>query len=138
MASRLIERSWLIGAQLGTHAVARDAAGGVGGAEEGRREWLGRSVKRRVVASSTSAYRAITDRSTTSARRCSWIYEQQFPTATGAGSTPRRQARFSASTVYFFGGETVMLFVTLTTPSVSFASRSASALACSFGTVPFR
>ena len=75
---------------------------------------------------------------TTSARRCSWIYEQQFPTATGAGSTPRRQARFSASTVYFFGGETWMSFVTLTTPSVSFASRSASALACSFGTVPFR
>ena len=51
--------------------------------------------------------------------------------------TPSPSA-FSESTVYFFGGETLMSFVTLTTPSVSFASRSASALACSFGTVPFR
>ena len=47
-------------------------------------------------------------------------------------------AKRSVQRVYFFGGETLMSFVTLTTPSVSFASRSASALACSFGTVPFR
>ena len=50
--------------------------------------------------------------------------------------TPSPSARFQR--VYFFGGETLMSFVTLTTPSVSFASRSASALACSLGTVPFR
>jgi hypothetical protein len=70
-------------------------------------------------------------------RRCSGIYEQRFPTATGVpGAHP--VAKRSVQRVYFFGGETLRSFVTLTTPSVSFASRSASALACSFGTVPFR
>ena len=47
-------------------------------------------------------------------------------------------AKRSVQRVYFFGGEILRSFITLTTPSVSFASRSASPLACSFGTVPFR
>ena len=52
-----------------------------------------------------------------------------------AGSTPVER---SVQGVYFFGGETLMSFVTLTTPSVSFASFSASDFASSVGTVPFR
>ena len=31
---------------VGAHAVARDAAGGVGGVEEGRQGWLGRAQRR--------------------------------------------------------------------------------------------
>ena len=76
------------------------------------------------------------DRSTRSARRCSWIYEQLPDGDRVCSRTP--VAKRSVQRVYFFGGETLRSFVTLTTPSVSFASRSASALACSCGTVPFR
>ena len=67
---------------------------------------------------------------------CCGLWEAELRGNGCAGSTP--VAKRSVQRVYFFGGETLMSFVTLTTPSVSFASRSASALACSFGTVPFR
>jgi hypothetical protein len=66
------------------------------------------------------------------------IYEQRFPTATGCAGSHTPSPKRSVQRVYFFGGETLRSFVTLTTPSVSFANRSASALAWSFGTVPFR
>jgi hypothetical protein len=71
------------------------------------------------------------------------VYDEQgllavrLPMATGVpGAHP--SPRPSVQRVYFFGGATLRSFVTLTTPSVSFASFSASAFACSFGTVPFR
>ena len=65
-----------------------------------------------------------------------WIYEH-IRDGDGVCSAHTRRQR-SVQRVYFFGGEILRSFITLTTPSVSFASRSASALACSFGTVPFR
>ena len=69
--------------------------------------------------------------------RCFGVWEAELRGRRGVpGAHP--VAKRSVQRVYFFGGETLMSFVTLTTPSVSFASRSASALACSFGTVPFR
>jgi Phage Terminase len=44
------------------------------------------------------------DRSTTSARRCSWIYEQRFPTATGVPGAHPVAKRGSASLQSTFSG----------------------------------